>query len=106
QRVTRNYTANLETYRLYLKGRYEWNKRGVAATEQAIRYFRQALDLDSSYALAYAGLADAYSTLGGHPASEISPKAQAAALKALELDPDLAEAHASLGFIYVQYGWD
>jgi TolB-like protein/Tfp pilus assembly protein PilF len=107
QSVTRNYTANLETYRLYLKGRYEWNKRNVKASEQAIRYFKQALDLDPSYAVAWAGIADAYSFESGYlPASEIFPKAQAAALKSLELDPDLAEAHASLGFIYVQYGWD
>ena len=107
QKVTRNYTANLETYRLYLKGRYEWNKRSVKASEQAIRYFRQALDLDPSNALAYAGIADAYSFESGYlPASDIFPKAQAAALKALELDPDLAEAHASLGFVYAQYGWD
>jgi eukaryotic-like serine/threonine-protein kinase len=107
QSVTRNYTGNLETYRLYLKGRYEWNKRSVKASEQAIRYFRQALDLDPSYALAYAGIADAYSVESGFlPAFEIFPKAQDSARKALELDPDLAEAHASLGFIYVQYTWD
>jgi len=106
QNVIRNYTANLETYRLYLKGRYEWNKRSVKGSEQAIHYFRQALDLDPSYALAWAGIADAYSFESGYlSASQIFPKAQEAALKALEIDPGLAEAHAALGFIYVQYGW-
>lgn len=107
ENVTRNYTANLDTYRVYLKGRYEWNKRSVEGSEQAIRYYHQALELDPSYALAYAGIADAYSFESGYlPASEIFPKAQAAALKALELDPNLAEAHSSLGFICVMYGWD
>jgi tetratricopeptide (TPR) repeat protein len=107
QKVSRDYTANLEAYRLYLRGRYEWNKRNVKASERAIGYFRKALDLDPSYALAYAGIADAYSFESGYlPASEIFPKAQSAALQAIKLDPDLAEAHASLGFYYVQYGWD
>jgi eukaryotic-like serine/threonine-protein kinase len=107
QSVTRDYTANLQAYRLYLRGRYEWNKRSVKASEAAIAYFRQALDIDPSYALAYSGIADAYSVESGYlPASEIFPKAQDAALKAIELDPDLAEAHASLGLYYVQYGWD
>jgi TolB-like protein len=106
--VVRDYTSNLATYRLYLKGRYELNKRNLKAYEAAIGYFRQALNLDPSYALAYAGIADAYSFENdGHiPASQIFPRAEAAALKALEFDPDLAEAHTSLGFIYVQYLWD
>ena len=107
QSVTRDYTANLQAYRLYLRGRYEWNKRSVKASEAAITYFRQALDIDPSYALAYSGIADAYAVESGYlPASEIFPKTQTAALKAIELDPDLAEAHASLGLFYVQYGWD
>ncbi len=107
QSVIRDYTANLQAYRLYLRGRYEWNKRSVKASEAAITYFRQALDIDPSYALAYSGIADAYAVESGYlPASEIFPKTQTAALKAIELDPDLAEAHASLGLFYVQYGWD
>jgi adenylate cyclase len=107
QGLARNYTENTDAYRFYLKGRYEWNKRTVQGYEQAIRYFRQALDSDPGYALAYAGIADAYSTQSGHvPSGDIFPKAKAAADRALQIDPDLAEAHASLGFIYVQYDWD
>jgi eukaryotic-like serine/threonine-protein kinase len=108
QSVIRDYTANLQAYRLYLRGRYEWNKRSVKASEAAIMYFRQALDIDPSYALALSGIADAYAFEEGTgpPPSQIFPKAQEAALKAIELDPDLAEAHTSLGFYYLQYAWD
>jgi TolB-like protein/Tfp pilus assembly protein PilF len=105
--LTRDYTENMNVYRLYLKGRYEWNKRTLKGSEQAIRYFREALESDPGYALAYAGIADAYSTESGFlPSTDIFPKATAAAKKALEIDPDLPEAHAALGFVHLQYDWD
>lgn len=105
--VARSYSLNLDIYRLYLKGRYEWNKRSVEGSKRAIQYFQQVLDADPSYAPAYSGIADSYSFESGYlPAAEVFPKAQAAAQRALELDPDLAEAHTSLGFVYLMYAWD
>jgi serine/threonine-protein kinase len=103
RRVTRNYTQNVEAYELYLRGRYHWNKRTAVGLRQAIDYFRQAIERDPNYALAYSGLADSYSNLQGYagvPASEVVPRARAAALRSLEIDDSLAEAHASLGLIY------
>jgi serine/threonine protein kinase/Flp pilus assembly protein TadD len=100
RRVTRNYTENVEAYQLYLRGRYHWNKRTAEGLRQAIDYFQQAIDRDQNYALAYSGLADCYSNLQGYagaPPREMRPRARAAALRALEIDDSLAEAHASLG---------
>jgi eukaryotic-like serine/threonine-protein kinase len=105
RRVTRNYTENVEAYQLYLRGRHHWNKRTGEGLRQAIEYFRQAIDRDPNYALAYSGLADCYSNLErytGAPSSEGIPRARAAASRALEIDDSLAEAHASLGFVYYQ----
>src|SRR5262249_11953140 len=87
QQVTKQSTLNPEAYQLYVKGRYYWNKRTVADLKTAISYFNQALDKDPGYALAYSGLADAYSVMpdyGGDPNEDI-PKANVAAQKALEL---------------------
>ena len=100
QQVTRQGTQNPEAYELYLKGRYAWNKRTPSDIHAAILLFNQAIAQDPSYALAYAGLADAYVTLPsyGGKASEVYPKANAAARKALELDPTLAGPHAVLAF--------
>jgi TolB-like protein/cytochrome c-type biogenesis protein CcmH/NrfG len=98
QQVTKQGTQNQEAYQLYVKGRYYWNKRTNADLKTAIAYFNQALDKDPGYALAYSGLADAYSVLpsfGGDPNDAI-PKSNAAAEKALELDPALARPHAVL----------
>jgi eukaryotic-like serine/threonine-protein kinase len=98
QQVTKQGTQNPEAYQLYVKGRYYWNKRTAADLKTAISYFNQALDKDPGYALAYAGLADAYSVLpsyGGDPNDAI-PKSNAAVEKALELDPTLARPHAVL----------
>ena len=103
QRVTRNYTDNVQAYQLYLRGRYHWNKRNPESLRKGIEYFQQAIDLDPNYALAYSGLADSYSHLVDGPAgptSDVVPRARAAALRALEIDDSLAEAHASLGMIY------
>ena len=108
QQVTKQGTQNPEAYELYLKGRYAWNKRTVADLETAISYFNQAIAKDPGYALAYLGLADAYSVLpshGGTP-SEDFPKANAAARKALELDATLAHPHAVLGANEMDYDWD
>jgi len=98
-----------EAYDLYLKGRYFWNKRTPRGFEQAIECFQQAVARDPNYARAYAGLADSYALLSGYtqtPATESMPKARAAALKALELDEGLAEAHTSLALITENYDWD
>jgi TolB-like protein/DNA-binding winged helix-turn-helix (wHTH) protein/Tfp pilus assembly protein PilF len=99
-----------EAYDLYLKGRYFWNKRTPESFEEAIKYFQQAIAKDPDYARAYAGLADCYALLPGYsmtiPQTELLPKARAAALKALQLDEGLAEAHTSLALITENYDWD
>jgi TolB-like protein/Tfp pilus assembly protein PilF len=95
-------TANLAAHDLYLKGRYLWNKRTGEALTKAIGYFQQAIEQDPSYALAYVGLADATALLpeyGSMSAAEALPKAKQAALRALELDGTLAEAHDVLALI-------
>lgn len=97
----------LEAYRLYLKGRNSWNKRTASELQQAIQYFQQAIDTDPNYASAYAGLADCYNMLvvyGATQPKEGFPKAKEAAIKALEIDESLAEAHSSLAFI--KFRWD
>jgi serine/threonine protein kinase/TolB-like protein len=108
QQVTKQGTQNPEAYQLYVKGRYYWNKRTAADLMTAISYFKQAIDKDPGYALAYSGVGDAYSVLGvfGGDPSDIVPKAKAAAEKALELDPTLARPHADLGITKMQYDWD
>jgi serine/threonine protein kinase/Flp pilus assembly protein TadD len=94
--------VNPEAYEAYLRGRFFWNKRNKEAINKSIEYFNEAIRLDPGYAAAYAGLADAYNVTGcGAPAgltmTEGGPKARAAALKAVELDENSAEAHAALG---------
>jgi len=99
QKVTKQGTQNPEAYELYLKGRYSWNKRTRSDLNNALFYFNQAIAKDPGYALAYSGLADTYSVVssfGGTP-SETDPKSNAAARKALELDPTLSRPHAVLG---------
>jgi TolB-like protein/Tfp pilus assembly protein PilF len=108
EQVSRQGTQNAEAYSLYLKGRYAWNKRTRVDLETAISYFNQAIAKDPEYALAYSGVAEAYSVLhffGGNP-SEDFPKSNAAARKALELDPTLARPHAVLGNNETEYDWD
>jgi serine/threonine-protein kinase len=101
-------TENLEAYNLYLRGRFFWNDRGRENLNKAIDYFERAIALDSSFAPAYAGLADTYGLL--HQSRESSPqtyqKAKRAATKALELDPTLPEAHAALGMIQNMFEWN
>jgi TolB-like protein/DNA-binding winged helix-turn-helix (wHTH) protein/Flp pilus assembly protein TadD len=103
-------TQSYEAYDLYLKGRYFWNKRTGEAFRRAADYFQQAIDKDPNYGRAYAGLADTFglmSTWFVGPQNELMPKARAAALRALELDESLAEAHASLALVkeYYDYDW-
>jgi TolB-like protein/Flp pilus assembly protein TadD len=110
KRLVKRYTENTEAYHLYLKGRYYTNKRTEEWIKKGVEHFQQATDLDPNYALAYAGLADAYaflaSSTGGLPPREAYPQAKAAAMRALEIDERLAEAHTSLGFCHLMYDWD
>jgi len=99
----------LEAYRLYLKGRNAWNKRTEEGLQQGIDYFQQVIDMDPSYAPAYAGLADCYNMLvvyGVRQPKDGFPKAKDAAIKALEIDETLAEAHTSLAFIKFRWDWN
>jgi len=109
-RLAKRGTTNSEAYQLYLQGRYAFNRRGAASLKGAIQYFEQATALDPNYAQAYVGLADAYHVIsgywGGLPPKESFPKAKAAALKALELDDKLAEAHTALAAVKSGYEWD
>jgi TolB-like protein/Tfp pilus assembly protein PilF len=101
-------TENIEAYHLYLKGRYFWNKYYMKLVQKGLAYFQQAIDIDPDYALAYAGVADSYYRLSStllRP-GEAFPKAKAAAIKALELDETLSEAHASLGLVKLYYDHD
>src|SRR5256712_4402690 len=108
-RSAKTYAANPEAYQLYLNGRYQANKETYDGLMKGIEYFQQAIAKDPNYALAYAGLADSYVQLGSWltylPPSEAGPTAKAAAMKALELDDSLAEAHAALARAQYYYGW-
>ncbi len=108
QQVAKQGTQNPEAYQLYVKGRYYWNKRTGTDIKTSISYFNQAIEKDPGYALAYSGLADAYSVLSGYGSdpNDVIPKSNAAAEKALELDPTLARPHADLGINKMQYSWD
>ncbi len=112
KRLARRYTQNSEAYQAYLKGRYHWNRRTEEGNRKGLEYFQQALEKDPGFALAYAGIADSYLSrgfsfdAGAVRPREGMPKAEAAARKALELDPDLAEAHTSLAFVRFLYDWN
>jgi len=109
KRMAKSYTANPEAYQDYLKGRFWWNKRTEEGLNRGVEYFQQAIEKDPNYALARSGLADCYSGLaafGFSAPKEMFPRGKEAALKALELDDSLAEAHASLGYVKVFYDWD
>jgi TolB-like protein/DNA-binding winged helix-turn-helix (wHTH) protein/Tfp pilus assembly protein PilF len=103
--------VNPEAYESYLKGRYFWNKRTVDGLKGALAYFNQAIEEDPKYAQAYSGLADTYALLGDWEYGVLAPKqaypkAKAAAIKALELDNTLSEAHTSLAFSLDVFDWD
>ncbi len=107
--LEKRYTNNPEAYELYLRGRYHYHKVTEAELHKAIEFYRRAIEIDPAYALAYAGMADAYRTLPiayGKSSKEGFPQAKAAALKALEIDPELAEGHVVLGWIMFWYDWD
>ena len=108
-RLAKSSATNPEAYQLYLKGRYHANQTTAAELKKSIDYFQQVIEKDPSYAPAYAAVADAYSALGGGwmylPPSDSFPKAKAAAMKALELDDTLAEAHVALGYAAF-FDWD
>jgi tetratricopeptide (TPR) repeat protein len=107
--LTRRDTSDSEAYQLYLKGRFFWNKRSREGFGRGADYFRQAVEKDPAYALAYSGLADSHIGMTFyHFASpqEAMPQARAAALKALEIDDSLAEAYASLAHVKSNYEWE
>ncbi len=102
EELTRRYTENVEAYQLYLRGRYYWNQRSKEGFEQAIAHYNQAIEIDPGYALAYAGLADAFVLQGAYlhvAGSEALQAAEKAATSARDLDESLAEAHVSVGFL-------
>jgi len=109
--VSKKHTEDLDAYHLYLKGRYHWNRSTTEEFWRAIDLYKEAIERDPTYALAYAGLADAYASLGDAGHSAISPKeafsnAKAAVQKALNLDEALSEAHASMGHLRMhEFAW-
>ena len=108
-KVEKNYTADPEAFQLYLKGKFFWNKRTGEALKQAAEFYNQAIEKDPNYALAYSGLAETYVLFSSYdvaPADDSMPQAKAAAVRALEIDDSLAEAHTALGFYLSNYEWD
>jgi DNA-binding winged helix-turn-helix (wHTH) protein/TolB-like protein len=109
KRITNRYTENVEAYQLYLQGRHFMEKRTIEDVRKSLSYYQQAIDLDPNYALAYAGLAYSYYLLAVFKAispQEAYPSAKRAALKALEIDPELAEGYAALARIKQDYDAD
>ena len=109
QRIAKRSTTSPEAYQAYVRGRFFWNKRTEEGLKTAIEYFKQAAEKDPNYALAYAGLADSYSTLpqySSFPPKEAFEKARAAVARALELDDRIAEAHTALADILTYEDWD
>lgn len=110
QVLNKNYTRNAEAYELYLKGRYYSLKLTLPEIRKGINFFQQAIDVDPTYALAYAGMAEAYRSLAiggwGVPSKEAYPQAKSIATKALEIDPNLPEARVALGWIAFSFDWD
>jgi TolB-like protein/DNA-binding winged helix-turn-helix (wHTH) protein/Tfp pilus assembly protein PilF len=107
--LARKHIVNPEAYDLYLKGRFYWNQRTPDSIKESIGYFQQATAKDGNFALAYAGLADAYNIsniVGPVSAADSFPQAKAAAMRAILLDPSLAEAHAALGMEKSHYEFD
>jgi DNA-binding winged helix-turn-helix (wHTH) protein/TolB-like protein len=109
KRLAQDPTRNADAYRAYLQGRFLWNQRSESALRGAVEHFRRAIDLDPSFALAFSALADTYTTLGylsyDAPAATF-PVARPYAMKAIELDPSLSQAHASLAYIRFYFDWD
>jgi TolB-like protein/tetratricopeptide (TPR) repeat protein len=107
--IVRKATSNPQAYTHYQEGRYHWSKRSPESIARAMECYQKALTLDPEYALAHSGLADCFAVLGFYgafPPWEVMPKAKAAARRAVDLDDQLAEAHASLGFVLAFHDWD
>jgi TolB-like protein len=107
--LTKKYTNNSEAYQLFLNGRYHFARREREDMFKSIELYEQAVKLDPTFALAYVGIAESYATIPSYPYAspdECVPKAKAAVAKALELDPELAEAHTVAGMIAASYDWD
>ncbi|HSB28595.1 MAG TPA: protein kinase, partial [Pyrinomonadaceae bacterium] len=107
--ITKKYTSSSEAYQLYLKGRYHWSRRTKDDLDKAIDSYKKAIELDPNFALAYAAIAEAYNSMGKNP--DVAPKdciplAKAAAMRALEIDPLLPEAHSALGDSLAIYDWN
>ena len=108
-KITKKPTDNFEAYNLYLRGRFFWHRRTEEDLNKSIHYFKKSLELDSTYALAYAGLADAYFIMafwGWYPRNEGFTEGKELALKALSINNDISEAHATLGGITAWYEWN
>jgi TolB-like protein/Flp pilus assembly protein TadD len=109
EKLSKRYTNDAEAYELYLKGRYFWNKRNEQGFRNGIEYFKRAEEKDPTYALAISGLADSYALLcdiGVAAPLDEMPKAKAAAQKAVDVDPTLAEAYTSRAFVELSYDWN
>lgn len=111
ERLAATHPVNAGAYEDYLKGRYYWGKRSEESLDKAIQYFQSATEKDPQYALAYAGLADCYGIIGAAivgtvPTSDVAPKAEAAATKAVGLDPSLAETQTALATVQFNYKWN
>jgi len=108
-KVEKTYTANAEAYQLYLKGRFHWNKRTGESLKQSVDFYNQAIEKDPNYALAYSGLAESYELFANYSVAlpqECMPKAKAAAVRAIEIDDSLAEAHSALGVYLSVFSWN
>jgi serine/threonine protein kinase/Tfp pilus assembly protein PilF len=109
KRLRKKPTQDPQAYQDYLRGRFYWNKRTEDGVKRGIEYFQRAVEKDPGYPLPYVGLADSYNILGYYAYAaprDVFPKAKAAALRALEIDGTLTEAHASLGYVQLYYEWD
>ncbi len=109
QQLGKSYTENTEAYQFYLRGRYHHFKLTLPEMRKAIKLYEQAIEIDPNFALAHAGIADAYRGLAittFAPSKEVIPKAKAASWRALEIDDSLAEAHATLGWTSFLYDWN
>jgi TolB-like protein len=107
--ITKQYTNNNEAYQLWMKGRFHFARRTKEELEKSIEAFRQAVALDPNFALAFSGMAESYAVMPSFPyasPAECIPKAKAAVQRALEIDPDLPEAHTVSGVIAAGYDWD
>jgi TolB-like protein len=111
--LTKHYTESNEAYQLYMRGRFHWSQRTRESMRKSIEFYKQAIEADPNFALAYSGVADSYGLIsapeaggGGEPANDVLPKAKAAALRAIEIDPTLAEAHVSLAHPLLYYDRD